>query len=147
MPIKTFKGQLAPGLQEKIHLSTADGLTGYKIRKFQIISKTPGDSTSEFVAQIFLKDESASISGDVDFSNADLLGVAYIQDSASSSVPVSNVIIFDQETFNQDIYITIVDVSGNTVPCNFYIELEQFKLDLVTSTFHTLKNIRSNTQI
>ena len=33
--IKTFKGQLAMGVQEKIHLSTNDGLTAYRINKFK----------------------------------------------------------------------------------------------------------------
>ena len=33
----TFKGQLPIGVEEKIHLSTNDGLTGYRIKKFQII--------------------------------------------------------------------------------------------------------------
>ena len=40
MPIKTFKGQLPMGIQEKINLSTNDGLTAYRINKFQIINNS-----------------------------------------------------------------------------------------------------------
>lgn len=145
--IKTYKGKLNIGEQEKIHLSTNDGLTGYKINKFDIIGSTPGVANAEYVGQIFLTDQSGSITSAVDFSNPDLLACAYLQDNSSSAVPTSNVIVFDMETFNQDIFINITDASGGTVPCNFYIELEQFKLDLNSSTYHTLKNIRSRTQI
>ncbi len=50
MPIKTYKGQLPMGEQEKIHLSTNNGMMGYKIKKFQVISKTPGvDADVAFV--------------------------------------------------------------------------------------------------
>ena len=144
--IKTYKGKLPVGVQEKIHLSTNDGLTGYRISDFKIIGQTPGDATSEYVGKIYLTDQTGNITTSVDFSDSDLLAAIYLQDSASPSVPSSTVIIQDKETFNQDIFIYITDVSGGTVPCNFYIELEQFKLDLNTSTYHTLKNIRSKTQ-
>ncbi len=33
---KTFKGLMANDTQQKIRLSTNDGLTGYKITKFQV---------------------------------------------------------------------------------------------------------------
>ena len=145
MKIKTFKGKLAMGLQEKIHLSTNDGLTGYRINKFQIISETPGVSNVEMIAQIFTTDQTGSISAAVDFSNADLLAIATYFGEQTTKI-LNDYIIFDNETFNQDIFINITDAGGNTVECNFYLELEQFKIDLNTSTFHTLKNIRTETQ-
>ena len=44
--------------------------------------------------------------------------------------------------FNQDIYVTHKDVAvGQTV--NYYIELEQIKLDLNENTVATLKDIRN----
>ena len=54
MPIKTFKGQLPIGLEQKIHLSTNDGLTGYRVKKFQVISSTPATGNVEFVAKLML---------------------------------------------------------------------------------------------
>ena len=147
MPIKTFRGKLPIGEQEKLHLSTNDGLTGYRINKFQIISSTPGLANHELIAQIFLTDQTGSITSDVDFSNADLIAVSYYVDNTSTSSNNSTLIIFDNETFNQDIFISITDAAGTTVECNYYIELEQMKLDLNASTYITVKNIRSRTQV
>jgi hypothetical protein len=144
--IKTYKGQLPMGEQEKIHLSTNDGLTGYRISKFQVISKTPGVSNVEMIGQIFLTDQTGNITADINFENSDLLAVSTYFGDQSTKV-LNDYIIFDKETFNQDIFVNITDAGGNTVPCNYYIELEQFKLDLNTSTYHTLKNIRSRTQV
>ena len=150
MSIKTYKGQLPVGVQEKIHLSTRDGLTGYKISDFRIMGNKPGHTsggTYEYIAKIYLTDQTGNITDNVDFNDANLIAALYLQDSASAADNPGQVIVLDKETFNQDIFIYIVDASGNTEPCNFYLELEQFKLDLNTSTFHTLKNIRSRTQI
>ena len=146
MPIKTFKGQLPIGEQEKIHLSTNDGLTGYRINNFKIISSTPGAGNVELIGQIFLTDQTGSITATVDFNNSDLLGVVYHTDASQAQDATDTTVIFDKETFNQDIFINITDAAGGTVPCNFYIELEQVKLNLNESTYTTLKNIRSRTQ-
>lgn len=144
----TYKGKLAMGLQEKIHLSTNDGLKGYRIKAFELLSATPGAGNSEFLGKIFITDQAASITSAVDFSDADLLAVNFSKAVANDGLGAdSKVIIFDKETINQDIFLYITDVTGGTVECNYYVELEQFKIDLVTSTYHTLKNIRSKTQI
>ena len=143
--IVTYKGMLPMGEQEKIHCSTNDGLTGYKINKFEIIGKKPGTSTHEYIAKIYTTDQTGNITETVDFNDTDLLGVIYYQDSSSAADNQASTIIFDRETFNQDIFIYIVDASTNTEPCNYYIELEQFSIDINTSTYHTLKNIRSLT--
>ena len=50
-------------------------------------------------------------------------------------------IIFDNEIFNQDIYITCKDSDGQ--PCNYYLELEQIQLDDVQATTAILKNFRN----
>ena len=144
--IKTFKGQLAIGEQEKIHLSSNDGLTAYRLRNFQIISSTPGASTYELVGKIYLTDQTGNITQTANLSDTDLIAVAFQSFNSSTSSPgYLEPVIFDKETFNQDIFVYIVDVSGNTVPASFYIELEQFKIDINSSTYHTLKNIRSIT--
>ena len=144
MPIKTFKGKLAMGVEEKINLSTNNGLTGYRIKNLQVITSDPTDTTYGLVCQVFLTSQTGSIGPAIDFNNSDLLGVAY--SDAYNDFQNGEIIIFDKETFNQDIFINITDSSGGTTPANFYIELEQFKLDLNESTYHTVKNIRSSTQ-
>ena len=144
--IKTYKGMLAVGEQEKIHLSTNDGLTGYRINMIDTISRSPGDGDVEHILQVFTTDQTGSISALVDFSNSDLLAVAYNKEQSNSTSPGTHKIIFDKETINQDIFVTLTDAAGGTIRGNFYIELEQFKLDINSSTYHTLKNIRSKTQ-
>jgi hypothetical protein len=144
--MKTFRGQLDIGTQKKINLSTADGLMGYKIVKFQIISKTPGAANAELIGQIFTTDQTASISAEVDFNNPALLGVTYVYDQSGGVAKQTNTHIFDKEVFNQDVFINITDATGGVVPANYYLELEQIKLNINESTFATLKNLRDHQQ-
>jgi hypothetical protein len=144
--IKTFRGQLPMGTQEKLHLSTADGLTGYRLKKFELMLKQPGQVTATVIGKIFLNDQTGSITSDVEFNDTDLIAAHYLVDASNVIYPTSNLIMLDQEIFNQDIYVYITDADGGTNPCNYYIELEQFKIDLNTSTYQTLKNIRSAKQ-
>ena len=142
MPIKTYKGKIAMDVETKIHLSTNDGLTGYRINQFKIMSSQPGVASHELVGKVRLTAD-PNVGPVVDFNDTDLLAAVFQQD-----LEVGNdVIIFDKETFNQDIFVQIGSASGSAVPANFYLELEQFKLDLNTSTYHTLKSIRSSKQI
>jgi len=79
-----------------------------------------------------------------DFSNNELLAVGIAtNDVTGSGHGFWEDVIFDREIFNQDIYITHRDEGGSTVACNYYIELEQFKLDLTENTVATLKDIRN----
>ena len=54
----------------------------------------------------------------------------------------SQVIIFDNKVFNQDMYITQTDNDG-TDSCNYYIELEVIPLDDAGAEYTTLKDMRS----
>ena len=139
----SYKGTIPIGEQERIKLSTLNGKTGYKISKFNVIGTSPMKTDQSIIGQVFKSDQTGSITDVVNFTNSDLIAVATYEDTNSKELPNSNHIIFDNEKFNQDIFINITDASGGTVACNYYIELEQFSLDLNTSTYHTLKNIRS----
>jgi len=144
--IKTFRGLIADGAQDTIVLHTNDGSMGYRVVKFQIIANTPGASTYEFVVKIYKTDQDppsgSLIDGVVDFSDNTLLAVAYLEGNNNDAYIDGLQIVFDREIFNQDIYITSTDVAvGETV--NYYIELEQVKLDLVENTVATLKNIKN----
>jgi len=132
----SFKGTIPVGEQEKIKLSTLDGLTGYRITDFRVISITPGAANSELIGQIFAKSQLGNVSSTVNFTDQDLLGVAYVDD------PGFSVIIFDNEYFNQDIFVTMTDGSGATVPGNYYIEIERIKLNQTQATQLTLANIK-----
>jgi hypothetical protein len=141
----SFKGQIAMGLQNEINLKTNNGKTGYKITKFQIISSTPGTTGSvEFVAKIFDKDQSAAVSPAVDFTDSNLIACAFYQDRANASSNTET-IIFDNRSFNQNIFVTIDDAEGGTIPCNYYIELETMALSDIESTMLTLQSVRTIT--
>lgn len=139
----SYKGKITPGTDAHlIKLSTLKGKTGYKLNKLSILSTTPGANEYEYICQVFSGPPPSS-SATVDFTNDNLMGVAYIEDHPSA-VYVANppTIIFDNAITNQDIYITIVDGAGGTTPCNFYIELETMSLSDLQTTQLTLKNLR-----
>ena len=139
--IKTFRGQIADGAQDTILLHTNDGSTGYRIVKFQIIGVEPGEQHSESTVKIYKIEQTLPVDNAVDFSDQTLLAVAYYQD-AHDVYTDSTQVIFDHEIFNQDIYVTHEDTRG-TQPVNYYLELEQIKLDINSNTVATLKDMRN----
>jgi hypothetical protein len=144
MAIKSFRGQLASGSQETISLHTNTGSTGYKIKKFQLVGKQPGTENVELTGKIYTVSQT-TIDSVIDFSDQTLIAAAYFEQNSSSNSQEPIVVIFDNVTFNQDIYITCLDDSGSARPMNYHIELEQVKLDLNENTVATLKDIRNVT--
>jgi hypothetical protein len=143
MPIKSFRGQLADGAQQTIRLSTKNGMTGYRIKKFTCIATTPGvGGGHESVVKLY-KVPQDTVNGTVDFRDATLLGVSYYTDQAAPTYNAQQMIIFDNDLFNQDIYITNADVDS-TEPINYYIELEQVPLNQNAQSVATLRDIRAN---
>ena len=140
--IKTFRGLLADDIQDTIVLHTNDGSTGYRIVKFQIIGTNPAVSGQESTVKIY-KVSQTSIDGVIDFSDNTLLGAAFWSGhDQTPNYPEDMIVIFDNEIFNQDIYITHHEENA-AVAINYYMELEQVKLDLNESTVATLKDIRN----
>jgi len=138
--IKTFRGLVAHGGSDTIVLHTNNGATGYRIKKFQIISKSPTDTTLEAVVQIWKIPTTAS--DQIDFSDQTLLAAAFYNQDSTAANNVTEIIIFDNDIFNQDIYITNVEgISSSAI--NYYLELEQVRLDLNENTVATLKDIRN----
>ena len=142
MPIKSFRGSIADGSQDTIVLHTNNGSTGYRISKFQIM---PADSSNNYecTVKIFTIEQTGTgaVNSTVDFADNTLLAAAFTG-LISGGYAGANTIIHDNMVFNQDIYITAQDLSAaqNT---NYYIELEQVKLDLNENTVATLKDIRN----
>ena len=140
--IKTFRGLIASGAEDTIVLHTNDGSTGYRIVKFEMFTNTPGiGSNAEHVIKIWKISQSA-IDGVIDFSDQTLLGAGFLPVKTAEFTQEA-IVTFDREIFNQDIYVTHADIGGSTIPCNYYIELEQVKLDLNENTVATLKDIRN----
>ena len=143
MPIKTFRGQIADDAQDTVVLHTTDGSTGYRIVKFQVMPAIPGNATQESVMKIY-KVLQTTYTATVDFADNTLLAAALYKQEANASQTGQGVeIIFDNEIFNQDIYITHKDAATGEA-MNYYIELEQLSLDLNQNTVATLKDIRNN---
>ena len=135
---------MADGTQERISLETIRGEKGYRIVKFQLIAKDPGETEYEHIVQIW-KEEQNAIVGTVDFSDNRLLAAAYLEGNRGEHYQDQQTVLFDQEIFNQDIYITHQDVKATPgVDCNYYFELEVFDLALDESTVATLKDIRNS---
>jgi len=137
--IKSYRGLLASGGQDKIRLTTTDGRTAYRIIKFQIIDDDPGEQTPELTVKVY-KSEQSTIDNAVNFSDSDLLAVAYYRSTTNVSGDSHN-IIFDQELVNQDMYVTAVDTNGS-IPSNYYIELEQIKLSSAQAEVLIVKDLR-----
>ena len=143
--IKSFRGLIADGGQDTIVLHTNDGSTGYRIVKFQLFPELPGTASIEATCSIYkIKQTTVSATtATVDFSDNTLLAASFFSINAGApSNPMNVTTIFDREIFNQDIYVTHTntDGSGNV---NYYIELEQMKLDVNENTVATLKDIRN----
>jgi len=140
--IKTFRGLIADGAQDTIVLHTNDGSTGYRIVKFQLLPYDVGVTAQESTVQIF-KINQTTIVSPIDFSDNTLLAAGVWTSDAHQANPEDTNVIFDDEIFNQDIYVTHVETVGSA-PINYYIELEQMKLDLNENTVATLKDIRNS---
>ena len=140
--IKTFRGQIANDGKEVIRLSTNQGLVGYNIVKFQVLPSNPEGATTESLLTIWssesARDDQVGV-GTIDFSAPQLLATAFwTSSSAGTTNPEDYTVIFDKVTVNQDIYLTCK--SGITM--NYYLELEQVKLDRSEATVATLKDMR-----
>jgi len=142
MPIKSFRGLIADGAIDTITLHTNTGSIGYRIVKFEIITNTPGAGSDYESCLKIYKIPQTTADAVVDFSDNTLLGVAYVSGDSASVTAVQETIIFDSEVFNQDIFITHSELSASQA-CNYYLELEQVKLDLNENTVATLKDIRN----
>ena len=145
--IKTFRGIVAHDEEIRVRLSTKKGKIGYRIKKFQIMHTSPGTSSMESVCKIFKVTQiQVGIVGTVDFGDGNLLGAAFTS-ALISDFTFDETIIFDKEVFNQDIYITQFDNSGNNVAMNYYIELETETLTDNAASVSTLRDIRLNPQV
>ena len=97
--IKTFRGLLNNGAQERIRLQTLDGKQGYRIKKFEVMTKNPMSGTTEAVMKAYSISQS-SIDAVVDFSEQTLLAVGIMLTTEAQDMK-----IFDKGIVNQDIFI------------------------------------------
>ena len=146
---KTFKGTIEEDDIFRIRLKTNNGLTGYKITRLQGMPMDTAGATNtanEAVLALWsVKPDDAPGSGGTAFVNFDsptLLGVLYFLRDQGTVAVTSETIIIDEKIVNQDMFLTYADGQNNTIGFNYYIELEQVKLDLNEATVATLKDMR-----
>ena len=140
--IKTFRGLLADGGQDKIRLSTKKGKIGYRIIKFELFPNKPGWGEFESLVKVYkLKQSSvATTEATVDFSDNNLLAAGMFTSTAATAA-TSYDHIFEREVFNQDIYVSHSQQSG-AEKINYYMELEAVTLTDNQAAVSTLRDIR-----
>ena len=141
MPIKSFRGKLADNGIDTISLHTNNGSTGYRIIKLELMPEAPGNADSEHIVKVYSIPQTTA-SSTIDLDDQTILAAAITGNSTNITQNISQSIIVDNMTFNQDINATHVDLNSNKA-VNYYIELEQIKLDLTENTVATLKDIRN----
>jgi len=144
--IKTFRGLMADESNERIHLKTLDGSTGYQIVKMEVFPEKPGVVSQESCIKIFSVEQTGTPDSTVNFSNNTLIATGFVSNDTSLEskglINANRVVVFDRVTFNQDIFITHHDgLTGEK--CNYYLELEQVSLGSVENAVATLKNIKN----
>jgi len=92
------------------------------------------------VAKVYRKEQS-SLDGVIDFTDPDLLAAGYLVGSNATNTTESLSVIFDNEIFNQDIFVTHKDIDLAQA-CNYYIELEQIKLSTAQAELLIVKSLR-----
>ena len=149
MPIKTFRGQLQgtdAGTSVEINLKTNKGDVGYRIKKLQLIQQAPGALDCEGLVKVWSgKPTTTEIANKlIDFEDNTILAVGFYSGAASAHIyPEDLTVIFENHIFNQNIYLSYIDVRTVNDAMNYYIELEQVKLNNNESTMATLQSIRS----
>jgi len=144
--IKTFRGALQKGAGERIRLERRDGKTGYRIKFLSGMPVDTGAGSNEATIQVYAIEQAAPTTT-VTFSEQTLLGVFYFLRDQGVVAINSQSTIFEETIFNQDIFVYYEDAQTNTAGFNFYLELEQLKLDEAEATVTILKNFRNTNTV
>ena len=143
--IKTFRGLLEDGGQDRIRLGTIKGKVGYKIVKFQIMVGALATGSDRTNGVFIWKTEQSTISTSAitpDFNDPSLLAAAItVWDNTQPNLSSLSV-IFDNQIFNQDIYVTNTETIA-TGTCNYYIDLEVVELSDMGAEYTTIKDMRT----
>ena len=145
MVVKSFRGKINNDGIDIISLHTNDGSIGYRIVKLELFPVQPGfgGSEAESTVKVFSVPQT-TVDATVDFSDNTLLAVGFVTNVGSSEIyGIDEATVFDNMITNQDMYITHKNLHGDAAACNYYMELEQVKLDLNENTVATLKDIRN----
>jgi len=142
--IKTFRGSIQDTgafNQQTINLHTNNGLTGYKIKKLQLMPVNPYAQNYEALLQIYTRARTSS-SATFNFNDPLLLAAGmYSSNADAKAYPEDQNVVFDNSIINQDIHINYRDFQTND-GMNYYLELEVVTLKLDEAAVATLKDMR-----
>jgi hypothetical protein len=126
--IKSFRGMLANETQQRIHIAGGKDDIGYRIHKF-VIMPNQSQNDYEITAKIYANKQALPLvhGNQVDFNQDNLLAAAFTG-LASGAYAGAKTVVFDNEVFNQDIFIQSVDSAGSPQSLNYYLELEEVKM-------------------
>jgi len=96
--IKTFRGQLADGGQDRIRLSTIKGKVGYKIIKFSLLDAAPSAITIASTVQIWTQEQSSVVST-INFTDSSLLAAGIYHAGSGTASPRS---VFMETIFDRN---------------------------------------------
>ena len=137
--VHSFRGLLGDGGQDEINLERQNVNLAYRIVKFEVITNLAGTGGDKESTLMIWREKQTSISttvATVDFTDTDLLGVAYWVESDNPIYTQSSHVIFDNILFSRNIYVTHTNTDGS-VACNYYIEIEE--VPVTASTLMQLK--------
>jgi len=123
--VHSFRGLLKDGEQEEINIEGSVGAIAWRITKFQIMPENPHNANVVNHVMKLLRNFPSSITATVNFGDAELLGVAtYTEDPGVRDMAGYGIVIFDNDLFNRNIFITNKELHNNLAG-NYYIELEE----------------------
>jgi len=135
--VHSFRGLLADGGQDEIHLERQNLNMAYRIIKFDLMPGEPGGDQNDSVVQIW-KQEQSSVTASANFTLTDLLACG-IYSQHSTQYNMNSIVVFDNVLFSRNIFVTHKDESAGQT-CNYYIEIEE-----VPVTASTLMQIKLGT--
>ena len=124
--MKSFKGKVGDGEQDRIYLAGGDSDKGYRISKLEVEPAQPFNRTQETIVKVYLERQS-SVDGDVNFKDDALLAVGIFKQNDSTNYFAYENVLFDNKVVNQDIYVTCYDAATGE-EMNYYIEFEEVKM-------------------
>jgi len=126
--VHSFRGLLADGDQHKIRIQGPVGAIAWRMIKFQLIYYDPTADTAESVVCVWREKQSA-LTNKIAFDNGELLAAGFMEaNSTDGYYPIEQTVVFDNDLFVRNIYITNVAGQSASNGVSYYIELEEVKV-------------------
>ena len=138
----SFRDKITKGTEHIINLKTNNGKTGYRIKQLTVLPSDVEAGANEACVKIYKKSQDSK-DAIINFNDGELLAAAMFLRDQATVATTSDVVIFDNEITNQNIFVTYADGQGSATEINYYIELERIALKDLQATQLTLKSLRT----